>query len=341
MTTPSIGAIRWDAWYSTAPGAPALATAISLGESDLQPYAPLHMQVDTGYKLTPRVSQAIIDAEITAAAANGVGYWAYLMYGRTVGGPNYAAGMMDAWDYHQSSSIKGAMPWVAMMQPGLMGATGNYGTQVATMVGYFQQSNYYTVAGGRPLLYIYWDATSFASAWGSSLANMAAMISSLRSATVAAGLATPYIVVMNGAETTVYTGLGADAITSYVGSWSATVDGTYAALDAATQAYWATLGATNVPIVPIAMSGWAPIGRTRRPVPWQASFRRPYFGLRTAWARPTAAELKAHIAAARAYVTANPSKCPANSILLYSWNEHDEGVGIAPSIGTPAGLALV
>lgn len=341
MTTPSIGAIRWDAWYLSGSNAPSANTAVSLSDRRLQQYAPTQYEVNTTYKISPVLyTQAIFDAEITAAVNNGLSYWAFLMYGLTPGSPNYAQGLMDGWLLYQSSAIRSRMPWSAMMQLGLMGATGNFSTQVATMVGYFQQPNYFTVLAGRPLLYIFWSASNLNTYWGGSLSNVAAMISALRVATVNAGLPSPYVVVVYGAETTVYNGIGADAITAYRPIITPEIDRTYAQYSTAAQEYWVTLSATGVPIVPISSGGFIPTGRMMRPVPWEITTQRPYFGLRTVCGRPTADQLKAQIAAARLYVTNNPASCEANTILHYAWNECDEGQPICPTLGNSGGMAL-
>ena len=341
MTTPTIGAIRWDAWYPTVSTDYGYSEALTFGDLDLHPYSPVHWTFPNSYTVTPQPgAQAIIDNEITVGAANGVNYWAYLMY-NTSPGPNYAAGLMNAWNFHQSSSIKAAMPWVAMTQLGLMGSTGSYTANVDTLVSYFQQTNYFTVLAGRPLLYIYWDTAAFATYWGSTLANVAAMITALRAACTTASVANPYIVVVYNINTTIYTGIGADAISSYIPQVSLTPLMTYAGYDTVVRAYWASMLASGAPMVPNASSGFTDIGRKRRPVPYQVTTQRPRIGLSGTVARPTIAELKAHIAAAQAFVVANPAPCASNTILLYSWNEHSEGVGIGPEIGTPSGLALV
>jgi hypothetical protein len=344
MTTPSIGAIRWDAWFSTIAGGPASQNAVALGDADLQPFAPVHYRQVNSYTLSPVLgTQAIIDNEITKAAANGLGYWAYLMYGRNPGDPGYAnaPGMMNGWDLHQSSSIKGMMPWCAMMQLALMGSTGNYTTQVNQMVAYFQQSNYFMVLGNRPLMYIWWgsSANDLVTYWGGSLANVAPMIAALRTATTTAGLGTPYIVLMNGLDTTVKATLGADAIGVYNPGVTLTPNMTYADYETTVEGYWASQLATGSKFIPSCSAGYTRTGFYRRPVQFYQQVRPNIGGMATV-ARPTAAELKAHIAAARAFIVANPAPCDANTALLYAWNECSEGNGICPTIGNPNGMAL-
>jgi hypothetical protein len=342
MTTPTIGAIRWDPWYSIDPASPGKGEAILLGDSDLQSRAPVHWTSANSYTLN-RVAgtQAIIDAEITAAAANGVAYWAYLRYDDTPGQAHYSKDMNVAWTFHQSSSIANTMPWASMMQTGSMGSTGSYTTQNAQLVSWFQQANYFTVLAGRPLLYIYWEAADLTTYWGDSLANFAAMITALRAACTAASVANPYIVAMNNLDVAVKTGIGADAICSYTPQVVLTPNMTYAAFDTGVQAYWAKQLATGSKFVLNASSGYVSIGRYRRPETYIVATARPRIGGLGTVTRPTAAELKAHIAAARAYVLANTAVCDANTVLLYAWSEHMEGNAIAPSIANPSGLALV
>jgi hypothetical protein len=345
MTTPTIGAIRWDAWYSAVAGSPAAENAIALSDVDLQQYAPVHYAQINSYTLAAVAgTQAIIDNEITKAAANGLSYWAYLMYGRNPGDPDYSGApyMMNAWDLHQSSSIKNTMPWCAMMQLGMMGSTGNYTTQVNQMVAWFQQSNYFKVLTNRPLLYIWWGSApaDLAAYWGGSLANVAAMITALRAAAIAAGLGTPYIVVLNDLDTAVKTSIGADAIGAYNPTVTLTPSMTWAAYETAVEAYWAAQLATSAKFIPSCSSGWTRTGIYRRPMSFYQSIR-PWMGNLVTAARPSAAELKAHITAVRAFIAANPTPCDANTALLYAWDECDEGNGICPTIGNPNGMALV
>jgi hypothetical protein len=53
------------------------------------------------------------------------------------------------------------------------------------------------------------------------------------------------------------------------------------------------------------------------------------------WLEPESGELGAHLAAGLDYVAEHPAKCPANSVLMYAWNEHSEGGFLCPLMGDP------
>ena len=343
MTTPIIGVIRWDGWYPTAvgetTGIPAEVGRIC-GDSDLQPYTPIHWQSVNSYTVRPMpATQAIIDNEISVAIANGVGFWTFLRYGEVNGGPDNAPEMNNAWNFYQTSSLRNSLPWATMTQVGLLGSTGNFSTQVAQYVSWFQQSCYFMVLGNRPLFTIYWLDPDFQTYWGGSYANVAAMITALRAACSAAGIGNPYVVVLPASNTTISSGIGADAIGFYNPPVLLTPNMTYAAYDTAIRAAWVNQAATGVPNVLTLSSGWINQARLRRPDGFELVY--PRMGQLGTVVRPTAAELKAHVAAGSAFITANPTAFPANIGLLYAWSEWYEGNGIGPTRIAPGGQALV
>jgi len=47
----------------------------------------------------------------------------------------------------------------------------------------------------------------------------------------------------------------------------------------------------------------------------------------------TPKEIAGHLERAMALVRDNPKVCPAKAIIIYAWNEYDEGGGLAPTRG--------
>jgi hypothetical protein len=208
------GAIRWDAWYTE--GQPGITYQPNLYPSQYQYRAPWFFNTYPNLIDGSGNRQLVIDLEIQYAANAGLDYWAYDMYDMS----NASAPQMNAWKFHQQSSFKNNMNWCALaVSDSLFGSTGNFSTQVAQYVTWFQQSNYQKVLTNRPLLYLF-SLNSFNSFGGATLgpANFATMITALRAATVTAGLGTPYIVWMDFSPATAksfMTQIGADAISSY------------------------------------------------------------------------------------------------------------------------------
>ena len=116
--------------------------------------------------------------------------------------------------------------------------------------------------------------------------------------------------------------------------------GPYRDLDRQTRAYWRTLAAAGVPIVPIAMVGWDTRARRAHPVPWERSESTAPPNLRQYYVLPEPAELGAHLQAAVDYIGRNARACPSQLLLIYSWDECDEGGGLIPTVEDPSGSYL-
>jgi hypothetical protein len=331
MTT--LGAIRWDGFYSNEPGFAGSYTAASLSPIEYQSRAPLHASVFHD-RISYAFSQETMDAEITAAATC-LDYWAFLKY------PPGSVGLENGWDLYQSSSIKTDIDWCWIVDNARFGSTGNYSAIVAELTAHMQQSNYMKVLTNRPLMYILWYDQYLDSLWGGNPLNFKACLDAIRASVQGAGLGNPYIVLQRyiaASTATLSTTLGTDAISSYVSPIDGTFDQSYATFDTKTRANWATYAATGAKIVPIAMIGWNQAPRIKIVNPYVSSYNKPYFALRTDVEVPTLAEITTHIDAAFDYVAAHPTPCQAGTILAYAWNEHDEGGWIAPTIGDPTGL---
>jgi hypothetical protein len=88
------------------------------------------------------------------------------------------------------------------------------------------------------------------------------------------------------------------------------------------------------------MMGWNRKPRMAHPVSWELSSTRPYFQMIATHNDATPAELATHMAAAVDFVTTNAARCQSQHILVYAWNEHDEGGWLCPTLGDPTGLRL-
>jgi hypothetical protein len=327
------GAIRWDPWYGTTSAA-----ALSTGPAELQApqwqfRAPWFATPQRGGLLINGNQQATIDAEIGYAASAGLKYWAYVWYGDIVP----LDGMMNAWTLHQSSSIRNSMNWCLMLQFSEVSPT-TFANDQAQYVAYFQQSNYQLVLTNRPLVYLLIDDLNMLTTrWGSDWANVKAALDALRTATVAAGLGTPYIVIMYGvpANAASYASqTGSDAISNYLlgSNQLAELWQTY---EPTVEAFWAAMGATGTPIVPDAQTGWDQRPRLAPQFVNACTVRLSDFAYVVV---PTGPQLTAHLQAAVSYVVANPTQCPSKAILIYSWDECSEGGNaIIPTYGNGSG----
>jgi hypothetical protein len=189
------------------------------------------------------------------------------------------------------------------------------------------------------------DTTSFAN-FGGSTAGVATAITNLRAAAASAGVGNPYVVVMYGTPSqaaTWVTAFGADAISNYSAGSTTTTATPWATFEPTVETFWATMGATGTPIVPICMDGFDQ--RPRKLHPPSTSGFKPNVNLANYVVAPTPSQLTAHLQAAVSYVVANPTFCPSKAIIMYSWDECDEFGAIIPSYnaadpGAPVTAAL-
>ena len=324
------GAIRWDAWYDSENRAAVEAT---LGPQAWRPRAPWFSRIVSRAAISIDGDRAsIMDDEIRFAAAAGLKYWAYCWYG-----PEDR--MQNAWRMHQASTIRDSMNWCLLWQFTDLGGPVAFNANIAETVRYFRQSNYQKVIGGRPLVYLFVDSLiALDRQWGGDWANVRRAFDRLRAACDAAALATPYLVAMFGwpaMAASIRDQISSAAISNYIGRTPHGTPATYAQLDSSVRSYWAEQAATGSPIVPIAMMGWDVRPRKEHPPPWVTAV--PSNDAAASFVSAgTVAERAHHLQAAVNYIDANPAACPSRALLIYSWNECDEGGGeLCPSLGDP------
>lgn len=316
--------IRWPLWYNTDPASNEVLRSIS--NPKYQTRAPFWAtKIDrTTLRMDP--TTATMAVEIAKAAAAKVS-WAWLRYAQ--GSPLNAG-----FDMYMAHANRASIKFSVIMQSSILGSTGNYATQVAQIVGWMGQLNYRKVLSTRPLMALFYNAADLTTYWGGSSANLKAAIDAVRAGAISAGLANPYIVLMDepGVNPTANaTALGIDAVSSYITSSNARRGATYAELSTAAQAFWAAQLALGLKVVPTGMLGWDRRPRIERPVQWELGSQLPMLGLDNFHAQPSNAELVAHLTALRDYVVAHPSACEADVGYCYAWDEFDEGGWLCPT----------
>jgi hypothetical protein len=207
---------------------------------------------------------------------------------------------------------------------------------------YMKQSNYQTVSVGatnRPLLYILWDDGALERYFGNDLKNVRAFLEYLRKILGDAGIGSPYVTLLDGvAGSSIARDIGADAISNYISSFAHEKAAPYTELDRQTREFWQKMADTGLPVIPISMVGWDTRARQERPVPWSHVAPNPnptfYYEL------PTATELADQIRAAVNFINQHSKSCESKALLIYSWDECDEGGGLIPTRGDPGGSYL-
>jgi hypothetical protein len=315
-----VGAIRWDAWDAVGT---IVITSVenSLGPHQYHDRAPFCAISPSAESISLRKcdTQAVMDEEIADAARASLAYWAYCWYGAS-------DPMMNAWSLHQSSSQNNRVNWCMILQFSRVGT--DFASHTSTYVNYFRQANYQKVAGGRPLLYFFVDQLEhLARDFGGSWENVRKGFDSLNAACTNAGLAHPYLVVMCGSPQMAHDirkQLNGDAISNYMARVPPGKPATYEALNASVQAYWEEMASTGSAIVPICLTGWDTRPRKQHPPFWQSD-QRPNIDMDSYVIAGTPVQIARQVQAAIVYAKLHSQICAAQTALIYSWNECDEG----------------
>jgi hypothetical protein len=225
---------------------------------------------------------------------------------------------------YRDSVVKSLVKWCIVMGSGNL--VNEKPTTIPALIALLQDRDYQTVSSGRPLLYLLPDDTP--------PPTLHQKVNTLRAAAMSASLGEPYVVLLTGAVKGAAALNGADAIGIYSKPNVAPKAAPYSDLAASTEAYWKTIAATGQSVVPTALTGADRRPRIERPVPWEAPYQNPYVGIENYYQAGTPAAIAAHVRDMVQWIAANKATCPAQTGLVYSWDEHDEGGStLSPSVG--------
>jgi len=319
---PTVGAIRWDGWNQWG------RFEVCFDPPEWRYRLPFFAEVTADGRARLREdSQEVMDKEIAYAKGSGLDYWAFVWY-HPEGWPPHSADMGRCFRLYLSSAHKSDINYCLIISGGPhLGPKERLSETLDYLVERFKDPDYQTVPGGRPLVYFF-QIADIVSVMGSE-ESARALLDDLRERTVAAGAGNPYFVVMTfwppqGAQQAEK--LGCDAIGSYSGhGGTENKEFPYTALADYNRKFWAGCKATGKQVVPTANAGW-----DFRPM------KRPEFPDRDPKAdwfqAPTPQELTDHVNSAMSWVENNPSVCPANTVLIYAWNELSEGGWLVPTL---------
>ncbi|MBN1773953.1 MAG: hypothetical protein JXB32_22025 [Deltaproteobacteria bacterium] len=323
---PLVGAIRWDAWQEE--GAVQAAVEASLNPAHWRWRAPWFGTVDAEARLRFAGNRPeVMDAEIAFAVEAGVDYWAFVTYPESLGMTNALRLYLASADRRVRFCLNLQGGWIAH-------EAASWNDQVARYVDRFRDPRYVLVEGDRPLVFLF-DASGMLGAPGfEDPAEARVRFDALRAASVAVGLGEPYFVLQGWSPTSdavLAEALGFDALGAYAVAGGADEGQPYAALAASAAATWEAHRATGAEVVPVVTAGWDRRPRVETPVPWDPSTDARYT------VSPTAAELAVHLLAALRWTRDHPLATPADAILVYAWNEHDEGGWLCPTLDGSGG----
>ncbi|TAN37297.1 MAG: hypothetical protein EPN23_06210 [Verrucomicrobia bacterium] len=317
---PVVGAIRWDAWHGDkSPVGRAVETA--LGPKQWHYRVPFFGKIISDTQVEIRgYTQKIVDQEIAYARRAGLDYWAFGLY-------STLPAMTEARALYLSSRHKSDINFCLWTDSRDLSSTENLHRIIQLM----REPTYQKVLGNRPLFYFYRGTIDEK---GIKLLGNQHRTDELRRLAQQAGLGNPYLVLMDFSAAhgkNMAAALGFDALTSYACPGSLSGHGTYAALADHTEKFWEECKATGKEVVPIVMASADRRPRVEHPMPWERH-QKPGVGMDKFYEMPTPAELTMHLDRALTWINQNPTAAPAQAVIIYAWNENDEGGWLVPTL---------
>lgn len=258
-------------------------------------------------------SQTVMDQEIAYAYDAGIDYFAFNKYGA------------DFYSYNLYKSS--TSPYKSKVKFTYITGVSTPNSDLDYIALDFQRSDYQKIAGGRPLLYVDYNNYEMSSATAD--AYLASMRSYFQNNYPSVG--NPYLVVLcYGCQSEIS---NADAFSQYTtepgGKYG---DFSFEYISTSQRNGWQSV-ANSKNVVP-----WISVGYDRRPridftVDWERDSTCNAQHQYNHWGETASLQqITNEIIAAKNFITNNPSKTPANTMLIYAWNEHDEGGWICPTI---------
>lgn len=314
---PIVGVIRWDAFYGT--GNVVEAVEKSLGPARYHNRAPFFAKVIGKDKLCINGdTDEIMAQEIAYAAEAGV-YWAFLTYHWQ---GSMALPLRRFLEHRDRKKVKFTL---ILDDISLQDQWDEHYRKVT--LDSCTMSNYQTVLDGRPLVYFF----NAKSADKKRLAELRALILG------ETGRNPYFILLMHGIEQKKWPEmkkLGYDASTKY--AQFARKKMFFAAFDKQIRADWKSWAKKKYQHSPLLSAGWDNRPRYYNPVPW---VKKSNSMLSRYCETPTPQELAAHVKAGMDFVYKNKKVCEAQNLLMYAWNENDEGGWLCPTLNPKTGKA--
>jgi hypothetical protein len=319
------GAIRWDAWHGNRSEV-GKAVERSLSPKRWHGRLPFFAKVlGEDQVQIDGASQQVMDREIQYARTARLDYWAFLVYDE--GNP-----MNLGLQHYLSSTQRNGLRFCVILGQDNWKTSESAAKQFQRVAELIGRNEYQKVEGDRPLIYIL-AAESDNDTWGARHGRVA--LDQLRSVVRTKGGGNPYIVIQYyraGRANALREELNADAISAYAYQRD-DKNAAYGQLAREAEQFWDECRSTGSAVVPIVMTGWDRRPRVERPVFWETQpSQQLNVGIEKYYHEPTAAELSLHLRHALMWVKAHPDAAPARAILIYAWNENDEGGWLVPTL---------
>jgi hypothetical protein len=305
-----VGAIRWDAWIGDTKNG--IHTGLQV-ERSLSPHkfhyrAPFFSkEIGTDSIQCREVTQDVMDQDISYANYAGINYWAFVYY-------KNGSGMEIARNLYLNSKVKKGLKWCLIIGNALDS------NEQIWLINQFKDPNYQKVVNGQPLLYIYGLGKLF----------KPDQVAQIRKLAADAGLRDPYIVLMSSdyKSPEMYAdSLRANAISRYCSWAGGNGSAYYPDLPNADKTDWGNMKKLGLQVVPWVTAGRNMKPRIERSVSWQKIPADHWV------ADGTPKQIADNLKNSIDWVKTNQNTCPANTVIIYAWNEFDEGGWICPTFG--------
>jgi hypothetical protein len=306
---PTVGAIRWDAWSG---GSVTAQVEKTLGPARFHQRLPWFAQV-TGPDAVSIAggTPEVMDREISFAADAGLDYWAFLLY------PSDSP-MSGALAGYLASPVRHRLGFCLILHSSLKVSAERWPAERDRAVALLGERGFQRLPDGRLLVYIFCGQDL---PWN--------RLAEFTQAAATAGHH-PYLACMawnpRGFSAVKEHGIAAMSAYAVAGDMPE-----FAGLVAKAEADWTTAAQHGVPWIPLVTTGWDKQPRQVHPVTWEPPASNGYRDQKT-WPAPAApAEIAAHLQRALAFVETHSAICPARTVIIYAWNEYDEGGWLAPT----------
>jgi len=313
-----VGAIRWEGWSTDTKW------ANNLKPEQWHYRLPFYARVSEGKFEVRSDNQDVMDQEIKYASAAGLDYWAFCYSDAEIRDKKKIGVSLLL-----SSQYKDRMNFSVIVLGG--SKKEEWPGEVNHLVSLFKEPTYRKVLGGRPLVYWFY-LEKLPEAFGSEKAAKEAL-NYLRAEAVKAGLKPPYLVAMNPPNGLAdVNNLGFDAMSAYTMSGDSQTterkEYPYSRLAKINHDYWDACKAAGKEVVPIVNTGW-----DARPRWWDTDLMQLYHGGEKPWfTRATPSEIAGNLRDAIEWNKSNPVAGKPNAVIIYAWNESDEGGWLVPTI---------
>ncbi len=318
---PIVGAIRWDGWFYDTSNLVTQIVQKTLAPKEFHDRLPFFAkEVSNDSVYINGSAQEVMDQEIAYARAADLDYWAFVLY-------LPGEGLSLAMENYLKSAHRRDINFSIITEQGRINPANRVYLNYITRL--LQEPGFQLVDGGRPLWYLgFIDSASVRKNWGS-FRNMKNGLDSIRSVVMKSGRKNPYLVIMdfNASLGKKWSdSLGGDAISSYAANNNST-KAPYHKLTEQAEIFWNECLATHAQVIPILMAGWSPKPRLDYPNVWTHFYPKDSY-----YSNASAPEFGQHVRQGLQWLQKNQSSAAAQCVLIYAWNEYDEGGWICPTL---------